>query len=347
MSPSTPAAPPPVKLGVSAPLSGRGAVLGREMANAVRLAVEDAAGTGSGLAVELVERDDRGEEEAGLAAARAFAADPAVLAVIGPYNSNVALAAAPVYAAARLALIGPIVSNPRLTESDWDTVFRFTARDDDTASAIADHLVRALGKRRAVLIATATAYGRSMTGRFADAFARAGGAVLARDEAAEGETRFDALADALPAEADVVFYGGTYEGAPLLSALRRRGRPLLFAAGDGCWDRPNFLDPAGAAAEAGEGVLVLSACPQPGTVPGAREMVARYERRFGPVVNYAVNAYDATALTLPPCAMRRPGRRARRPAVMPCSPPCGGRNGAASPIQIRCAGMPLATIVPP
>lgn len=292
MSPSAPAA----RIGVSAPLSGRGAALGREMAQAVRLAVEEA--TAAGLEVELVERDDAGQEQAGLAVARDLAADPSVLAVIGPYNSNVALAAAPLCRDARLALVGPIVSNPALTDSGWDNVFRFTARDDDTAAAIALHLVQALGKRRAALVATATTYGRSMTGRFADAFARAGGAVLARREVAEGETRFDALVAALPAETDVLFYGGTYEGAPLLSALRRTGRTPLFAAGDGCWDRPNFLDPAGPAAEAGEGVLVLSACPQPGVVPGAREMVARYERRFGPVLNYAVNAYDAAALTL-------------------------------------------------
>jgi branched-chain amino acid transport system substrate-binding protein len=293
---STPAVPPRAKLGVSAPLSGRGAVLGREMAQAVRLAVEEANAAGS--SVELEERDDRGEEQAGVAAALAFAADRAVVAVIGPYNSNVALAAASFYRDARLALVGPIVSNPVLTESGWDTVFRFTNRDDDTAAAIAFHLVRALGKRRAALVATSTAYGRSMTGRFADAFARAGGAVLARHEVAEGETRFDALIGSLPAEMDVLFYGGTYEGAPLLSALRRRGLTQLFAAGDGCWDRPNFLDPAGGAAEEGEGVLILSACPEPGVVPGAAEAAARYERRFGPVLNYAVNTYDATALTL-------------------------------------------------
>jgi branched-chain amino acid transport system substrate-binding protein len=127
-----------------------------------------------------------------------------VLAVIGPYNSNVALTAALVYRDAGLAPVGPIVSNPALTESGWDTVFRFTARDDDTAAAIAGHLAGPLGKRRAALVATATAYGSSMAGRFADAFARAGGAVLARHEVAEGETRLDALADALPAESDVV-----------------------------------------------------------------------------------------------------------------------------------------------
>jgi branched-chain amino acid transport system substrate-binding protein len=75
------------------------------MAQAVRLAVEEANATGS--SIEFVARDDRGEEQAGLAAARSFAADQAVVAVIGPYNSNVALLAAPVYRDARLALVGP------------------------------------------------------------------------------------------------------------------------------------------------------------------------------------------------------------------------------------------------
>lgn len=285
---------PAVRLGVSAPLSGRGAVLGREMVRAVRLAVEEAAD----VHVEVVERDDRGGEQAGLAVAHAFAGDPAVLAVIGPYNSNVALAAAPVYRDARLPLVGPIVSNPALTESGCDTIFRFTARDDDTAAAIARHLFGVLGKRRAVLVATSTAYGRSMVGRFADAFTRTGGVVLSQHEVTEGETNFNGLVGSLPAEMDALFYGGTYEGAPLLSALRGSGRPQLFAAGDGCWDRLNFLDPAGRAAEEGEGVLVLSACPEPGVAPGSLDMIMRYEQRFGPVVNYAVNAYDATALTL-------------------------------------------------
>ena len=122
---------PGVKLGVSAPLSGRGALLGREMAQAIRLAVDEAndAEDFQGGPVELIDRDDKGEAEAGLAVARDFAADPAVLAVIGPYNSNVALATAPAYRDAGLALVGPIVSNPALTEAGWDTVFRFTNRD--------------------------------------------------------------------------------------------------------------------------------------------------------------------------------------------------------------------------
>ena len=183
---------------------------------------------------------------------------------------------------------------------------------------IAGYLLRVLGKRRAVLVATGTTYGRSMTDRFAAAFTGADGIVLSRHEVTEGQTSFDALVAALPGAMDVLFYGGTYEGAPLLTALRRRGRTELFATGDGCWDRPNFLDVAGRSAEEAEGVLVLSACPEPGVVPGAREMVARYERRFGPVVNYAVNAYDSAALILRAlrAAAQQTGRLPNREALV-------------------------------
>src|SRR5438876_450059 len=48
----------------------------------------------------------------------------------------------------------------------------------------------------------------------------------------------------------------------------------------------------------GEGVLVLSAAPAVGRVPGSAEFAARYKARYGPIANYAVNAYDAARLIL-------------------------------------------------
>jgi branched-chain amino acid transport system substrate-binding protein len=71
--------------------------------------------------------DDSGSEEVGRDVARTFVEDESVLAVIGHYNSNVTLTAAPpIYAQANLPVIAPIVSNPKLTDSGWSNVFRFT-----------------------------------------------------------------------------------------------------------------------------------------------------------------------------------------------------------------------------
>src|SRR5215475_9109323 len=119
-----------MKIGVGVPLSGMGSALGREMAQAIELAVEDAnrRPSADGIAASLSILDDGGSEEAGRDLARTFAGDENVLAVIGHYNSNATLAAAPIYAEADLPLIAPIVSNPKLTQSGWRNVFRFTNR---------------------------------------------------------------------------------------------------------------------------------------------------------------------------------------------------------------------------
>jgi branched-chain amino acid transport system substrate-binding protein len=55
---------------------------------------------------------------------------------------------------------------------------------------------------------------------------------------------------------------------------------------------------AEAAATQGEGVLVLSAAPAVGRVPGSAEFAARYQARYRPIATYAVNSYDS-ALSLP------------------------------------------------
>ena len=56
-----------------------------------------------------------------------------MLGIVGHYNSNVTLAVAQYYCDASMALISPIVSDPRLTDAGWNNVFRFTNRDDVTA----------------------------------------------------------------------------------------------------------------------------------------------------------------------------------------------------------------------
>lgn len=45
-------------------------------------------------------------------------------------------------------------------------------------------------------------------------------------------------------------------------------------------------------------MLVLSATPQVGVVPGSADLVARYERAHGPVNNYAVNSYESMRAVL-------------------------------------------------
>jgi branched-chain amino acid transport system substrate-binding protein len=155
-----------------------------------------------------------------------------------------------------------------------------------------------MGKRRAVLVETETMYGHSMGSAFSRAFLSLGGRIAERRTVREGSRDFDPVVASLRADFDLLFYGGSFEGAFILRAMRRAGLDQLFASGDGCWDAVNFLEPAGETATLGEGILVLSATPAVGRVAGSSDFAARYAALFGPIGNYAVNSYDSARVLI-------------------------------------------------
>ncbi len=289
-----------LSIGIGTTLSGRYARIGTEMKQAAELAIEEtnAAGGIGGFRVLSQAADDASDVQMGEAVARQFCGQASLLGVVGHYGSDISIAASGIYAQCGLVMITPIASNPAVTDSGRENVFRFTNRDDYTGSAIAGHLFKKLAKRRAVLVESEYAYGKSMGSAFAKAFQQFGGEIILQHSVTVGEREFGRLISTLPEDFDVLFYGGAFEGAFLLKAMREQGRNQLFATGDGCWDKTNFLEPAGSAATQGEGVLVLAATPEVGRVDGSRGFAERYEQRYGPITNYAVNSYDSTCLLL-------------------------------------------------
>jgi len=287
-------------IGIGAPLSGLAAALGREMVQAIELAVSqfNQAGSPGGSEIETMVCDDGSDVRTAGAVATEFCRNEAVAGVVGHYSSDTSLAAAKIYAQAGLALVAPIASNPSLTESGIGGVFRYTNRDDRTARAMSDYLVHRRGKRRAVVVRTDSAYGNSMAGAFECAFAQSGGTVAGSFVVRQGETDLRELVGRLPGDFDVLFYGGTFEGAPLLTALRAAGFSQLMATGDGCWDVVNFLRPAGEALDQGEGVVVLSASAAVGDIEGSEAFAEAYRRAYGDIINYALNSYDCARLLL-------------------------------------------------
>jgi len=289
-----------IRLGVGAPLTGGTASFGVEMKNAVELAVEEqnAAGGVLGARVETRAFDDEASDVKGQAEAALLCQDPQVLAVVGHVNSNVSIAASSVYAGCGLTMLTAMSSSPGVTDRGLPNVFRLTNRDDHKGPGLAAYLYRKAGKRRAVVVDDQTAYGKGLADLFARAFTALGGTVVARPTVKVGDRDFQALLAGLPASFDVLFFGGIAEAPYLLRQMRERGLNQLFACGDGCWNVKGFIQPAGEAATKGEGVLVLSAAPAVGRVPGSAAFADRYAKRFGPIANYAVNSYDSARLIL-------------------------------------------------
>jgi branched-chain amino acid transport system substrate-binding protein len=289
-----------VVIAVAGPLSGGGAGLGIEQKQAVELAVaeKNAAGGILGAQITLVAADDRADAAEGKAVAQRFCDDARVLGVIGHVNSGVSIEASNAYNACRLGMLTAMSSSPGVTDRGLDNVFRLTNRDDNKGPAIARHLHRVLGKRRAVVVDDQTIYGRGLADLFARAFVREGGEVVKRLTVTVGQTDFQPTVAEFPPSFDMVFFAGIAEAAPLLKEMRARGIQQRFACGDGCWDVKGFIGRADGAATQGEGVLILSAAPSVGRVPGSAEFAARYRAKYGPIASYAVNSYDSAHLLL-------------------------------------------------
>jgi branched-chain amino acid transport system substrate-binding protein len=289
-----------VVLAVAGPTTGGASALGVEQKQGVEMAVDErnAAGGILGAPVTLVAADDRADAAEGKAVAQRFCDDPSVLGVVGHVNSGVSIEASKVYNACRLPMLTAMSSSPGVTDRGLDNVFRLTNRDDNKGPAIAGYLYRTLGKRRAVVVDDQTTYGRGLADLFAQAFMRAGGEVVKRLTVTVGQKEFQPTVADFPAAFDMVFFAGIAEAAPLLKEMRARGLPQRFACGDGCWDVKGFIGRAEGAATQGEGVLVLSASPSIGRVPGSAEFAARYQAKYGPIANYAVNSYDSARLVL-------------------------------------------------
>src|SRR5581483_4753463 len=154
-------APHEIKIGIGGPLTTTSAGFGVEMRQAVDLAIaeRDAAGGIDGAKVAGVAIDDKADAAEGKAVAKRFCDDPAVLGVVGHVNSGVAIATGEVYAACGLAVITPMASNPKVTESGFATVFRLTNRDDRKGPGLARYLIEKMGKKRALVIDDGTPYG--------------------------------------------------------------------------------------------------------------------------------------------------------------------------------------------
>ena len=103
------AKPRVVTIGVIAPLDAGLTSFGQGIRDSVELAVEQAneADAIPGWTIQVRALDDSSDPVKGVRAAKKLAADPTVVAVVGPYNSGVAEKVLPVLAASDIALVSP------------------------------------------------------------------------------------------------------------------------------------------------------------------------------------------------------------------------------------------------
>jgi branched-chain amino acid transport system substrate-binding protein len=300
-----------VKIGVTLPVTGVDASDGKPAAEAVRLAVADANAHNAvpGLTLQAVVLNDavRGSHNAqrGAANMQLFAQDAAVLGVIGPLNSDVALLEIPVSNQVGLALISPANTSPELTKGtqalalrsahpDQITYFRDCTTDDIQGPAGAQYEYQQLKARRAYVIDDSNTFGRGLADEWASEFSSDGGKILAHQHLQAGSADYAALAAAVKAaHPDLVFFGGESAtgGGKLRVALVSAGLAgIPFASGDGIQNQEYFTI---AGADADNSYATVAAV-NADALPSAGQFVKTYRATVrAPFGAYAANAYAA------------------------------------------------------
>ena len=130
-----------ILIGVAGPMTGKDAWFGEQMQRGAALAVADLNADGGmlGQQVQLVTVDDFCDAEQAVAAARKLVSE-GVIFVVGHYCSHCSIPASAIYQAARVLMISPASTNPKLTELGHANVFRVVNRDDANGAVVGYYL---------------------------------------------------------------------------------------------------------------------------------------------------------------------------------------------------------------
>jgi branched-chain amino acid transport system substrate-binding protein len=233
-----PPAPQTIKIGTIQPLTGAIAVYGKNVSQAVTLAVDEvnAAGGINGKKVELVTEDDSFKPDNTVAAFKKLVTKDKVLAVVGALTSNCTLAITNLAQSAKIPLITPTSTNDKVTTAG-DFVFQACYKDSFQGKVVASFASADLkAKKAAVLFDKSNDYSFGLKTAFETAFTAAGGTVEAESYNTNDKDFNAQIAKIKSAKPEVIFLPDYYNAVSLLAKqIRAAGIKVPLLGADG-WD---------------------------------------------------------------------------------------------------------------
>jgi branched-chain amino acid transport system substrate-binding protein len=287
-----------VTIGHSAPLTGPQAPNGKDNENGARLAIDELnkAGVtvnGQKVTFKLDSEDDQADPKVGVQIAQKLV-DSGVIAVMGPYNSGVAIPASRVYNSAGIPLL-PVASNPALTKQGFKTIFRIGASDEQLGGTMGQFASKTLKAKTAAVIDDRSAYGQGVAEQFVKEAKANGINIVDQQFTTSSATDFLGILTSIKSKnPDVIFFGGyASQGAPMAKQMKARGLRAKLLGGDG-------ICSADMGKVAGDAASIVY-CAQGGTslekTPAGREFLKEYKAAYNTDTQvYAVSYYDGVKL---------------------------------------------------
>jgi branched-chain amino acid transport system substrate-binding protein len=262
-------------------LTGAEATFGQSTHNGIMLAVDEinAAGGVNGRRMRVITEDDQSKAEEAASVVQKLISQNNVIAVLGEVASSNSLAAAPIAQAAKVPMITPSSTNPKVTEVG-DYIFRMCFIDPYQGEAMANYLATEQKmKTAAILIDVKSDYSTGLASFFERTFVANGGKIVIKQSYAKGDSDFRSQLTAIKgANPEVIFVPGYYNDIGQIAIQARDlGMKQPLAGGDG-WESPKLIEIGGKALE---GCFYSNHYHVDDPSPAVREFVEKYEQRFG------------------------------------------------------------------
>ena len=270
-----------IKIGEYASITGKEASLGQSSHQGTVLAVEtiNAAGGVLGRKLELITEDTQSKPgESGTAVRKLISRDK-VVAIVGEVASSRSLEGAPICQQAKVPMISPASTNPKVTEVG-NYIFRVCFIDPFQGPVMAKFALETLkAKRIAILSSASSAYSVGLAKYFKEAILANGGTIVAEPKYSEGDKDFKAQLTAIKAVSpDAIFSPGYYnEGALIVKQARDLGLTIPVFGGDS-WEAEALMELGG---QAVEGAFLCSHYSPQDPSPRVQDFVAAYRKRWG------------------------------------------------------------------
>ena len=296
-----------IRVGEYASLTGKEASFGQSSHKGIVLAIEEINAKGGVLdqKLELIVEDNQTRPGESATAAKKLIAREKVIALLGEVASGRSLEAAPIAQAAKIPMIAPAATNPKVTETG-DYIFRVCFIDPFQGTVMAKFAQEDLkAKKVAILSSVSNAYSVGLAKFFRETFAAGGGQIVAENNFSEGDKDFRAQLTAVKAAgAEAVFVPSYYtEAALIVRQARDLGITVPFFGGDG-WEAPQLLQIGG---DALEGCYYSTHFSPENQDPAVRSFVEKFKARWNNETPdaFAALGYDAAYVLVD--ALKRAG----------------------------------------
>ena len=299
-----------ITIGEYGSLTGDKSTFGHSTDNGVELAVKaiNAAGGVGGHTLIVDVQDDAGTPDGASSVVKKIITSDQPTAVIGEVASTLSIQAAPICNAAKVPMISPSSTNPKVTQLG-PYVFRVCFIDPFQGTAAAKFAIGTLhAKKTAILTDAGSDYSVGLTKFFTQSFTQGGGQVTLAQNYGKDDVDFSSQLTQIKAtNPDILYVPGYYgQVGPIAKQARAIGLNVPLLGGDG-WDSPKLVEGAGGPGAALEGSYFTNHSSMSNPDPTIQKFVSAYKTAYGGQQpdSLAALGYDSIGVLVD--AMKRAG----------------------------------------